>query len=253
MSLEKDKIKELLESGRPVREILKELDLTVGSFYRLLEKTGLKHRREREDSYFPKSGPGAYLLGVLLGDGDLSLFARGVYRLRLYQDSRYPSLIKKWVSICQVCFPNNKVSVSPHTSGKCTIIAVYSKGLDNLPFSPGKGKKCYQKMEIPAWVLEDRGYCRDVITGLIESDGCIYRDNIKSYSYTRVSFSTSSEDLKNFFVKVSEQEGFSPYVKETKAPNCPIEGEISKKVTSYTLRILNGEDFMKRFNLAFKR
>jgi hypothetical protein len=37
----------------------------------------------------------AYLLGLYLGDGCLSLHARNVWRLRIFQDARYTGLVEE--------------------------------------------------------------------------------------------------------------------------------------------------------------
>jgi hypothetical protein len=48
----------------------------------------------------------AYLLGLYLGDGHLSKHARDVYKLRIYQDNKYPSLIHQCKIAMHWTIPN---------------------------------------------------------------------------------------------------------------------------------------------------
>src|SRR5581483_6251961 len=53
----------------------------------------------------------AYLLGLYLGDGTISGSRRGVYRLRIFMDSRCPKIIGETVRAMQAVMPRNKVNV----------------------------------------------------------------------------------------------------------------------------------------------
>src|SRR4051794_15384626 len=53
----------------------------------------------------------AYLLGVYLGDGTISLHRKGVYRLRIFMDSRYPAIIAACAEAMAAVMPSNRVSI----------------------------------------------------------------------------------------------------------------------------------------------
>jgi hypothetical protein len=50
-----------------------------------------------------------YLLGVYLGDGSISAHARGVYRLRLHLDLRYPGIVDECERAVRRVAPHNRV------------------------------------------------------------------------------------------------------------------------------------------------
>ncbi len=50
-----------------------------------------------------------YLLGLYLGDGCLSAHPRGVYKLRVSLDSKYPNIIASAVRAIQAVLPGNSV------------------------------------------------------------------------------------------------------------------------------------------------
>ena len=66
----------------------------------------------------------AYLLGLYLGDGCISDHGRGVYRLRIVQDSKYQNLIRECVIAMHWVLPNKVGFVKQQG---CTEISSYSK------------------------------------------------------------------------------------------------------------------------------
>src|SRR5947208_16918516 len=77
---------------------------------------------------FAQLPPGAYsyLLGVYLGDGTVSSFER-TSGLRVFMDSRYPSIIAEVVGAMQAVMPRNLASVYPHPRHNFVVITSYSK------------------------------------------------------------------------------------------------------------------------------
>jgi hypothetical protein len=51
----------------------------------------------------------AYLFGLYLGDGTISRSRRGVYRLRITMDSRYPQIIEECAGAIAAVMPHNRV------------------------------------------------------------------------------------------------------------------------------------------------
>ena len=58
-----------------------------------------------------------YLLGLYLGDGTISRHRRGVFRLRVFLDLRYPEIINACEAAMRVVAPLSKVHRLNRTSG----------------------------------------------------------------------------------------------------------------------------------------
>ena len=54
--------------------------------------------------------PYAYLLGLYLGDGCISAHARGVYRIRVHLDLRYPGIVAECEAALRELMPTNRVN-----------------------------------------------------------------------------------------------------------------------------------------------
>lgn len=73
-------------------------------------------------------GPYGYLLGLYLGDGCLSEHRRGVFRLRVTLDIRYPGIVRECgVAMRQLC--GNRVCVQPKRRENAVEVSTYSKQL----------------------------------------------------------------------------------------------------------------------------
>ena len=142
---------------------------------------------------YPHTNQSAYLMGVALGDGDISVVGRSL-RLRLFCDNKYPALMKRWKIACKGVFGS---SVNTISWGKnCTVVYIYSVMLRDFPWRPKCGKKWEQRVSIPEWITNNDEFLVPCIRGLFESDGCIYTQTIKgkkkNYSYKRINFKNSS-------------------------------------------------------------
>jgi len=73
----------------------------------------------------------SYLVGVALGDGNLSNPNGRAVRLRITCDNKYPNIIKNIVKTIKKILPLNKVSLVKRTKN-CTDISCYSNQLENL-------------------------------------------------------------------------------------------------------------------------
>lgn len=113
----------------------------------------------------------AYLLGLYLGDGHLSKHERDVYKLRIYQDNRYPFLIHQ----CQIAMH----WVVPNVVGLvqkegCKEIYSFSKHWICLFPQHGAGPKHKRSIILEPWqqwVAFER-HPLMLLRGLIHSDGC---------------------------------------------------------------------------------
>jgi hypothetical protein len=73
----------------------------------------------------------AFIVGVSLGDGNLSNPNGRATRLRITLDSKYPDIIDTVTTSLQLLFPQNKVSLV-HRKDHCIDVSVYSNKVDTL-------------------------------------------------------------------------------------------------------------------------
>jgi hypothetical protein len=70
----------------------------------------------------------SYVIGLAIGDGNLSNPNGRATRLRITCDKKYPLLIERIISSLQSLLPQNKVSIVVRKDG-CMDISVYSNHL----------------------------------------------------------------------------------------------------------------------------
>jgi len=146
----------------------------------------------------------AYLIGLALGDGNLSNPNGRAVRLRITCDKKYPKLIKRVISLLQELFPKNKVSLI-NRSDSCVDISCYSNKLEKLLGWKAKGgSKIKQNLSIPNWVKNDVNYIKPCLRGLIETDGSVYYDR----KYLMVNFVTVIPTLADDFETLVKKLGF---------------------------------------------
>ena len=73
----------------------------------------------------------AYIIGVALGDGNLSNPNGRAIRLRVTCDLKYPKIIERICLTIQKLFPKNKVSIVKRIDSCCDI-SCYSNKWENL-------------------------------------------------------------------------------------------------------------------------
>lgn len=71
----------------------------------------------------------AYIVGVALGDGNLSCPNGRAVRLRISCDIKYSDIINEIATNLKIVFPTNKVSLCKHSSENCVDVSVYSNKL----------------------------------------------------------------------------------------------------------------------------
>lgn len=157
----------------------------------------------------------AYIVGVALGDGNLSNPNGRAVRLRITCATIYPKIVKEIMSALKILFPNNKVSAKKRNDSHCLDISIYSNKL--LYLLPWKvGSKAKQHAHVPSWILSNQHYTRLCLKGLIQTDGCIYIDR----GYRMVNFTNNTkilaEDVHNMFIQL----GYKPsFMKVRLGPN----------------------------------
>ena len=155
-----------------------------------------------------------YLLGLYLGDGCLSAQRKGVWRLRIVQDMRYPYLIGE-CKLAMSAVTLSRVSVQPKIG--CVEIGASWKHWVHLFPQHGAGPKWLRPIVMLPWQQElIDAFPGPLLRGLIHSDGCRALNTIKytratevirSYAYPRYMFSNNSDDIRRLFTDTCDHLG----------------------------------------------
>lgn len=179
----------------------------------------------------------AYVIGVALGDGNLSNPNGRAVRLRVTCDKKYPNLIKEIRNAIQVVMPNNKVSLVNRKDNAIDVSCYSNKWPNILGWTPGKGPKHNQNISIPAWIKNSKQYARFCIRGLIQTDGSIYKDR----GYLMVNLTGINRKLLNDAKNLLVYLGYDPQLYKFK----------TKTKHRFNLRVSkNVEKLVKELNLS---
>lgn len=144
----------------------------------------------------------AYVLGIYLGDGNISK-VRDVYRLRVSLDARYPNIISRCKEALETLLPDNKASlVEIYYKGRVSHIDVsmfYKRWIDLLP-QHGAGKKHTRSIQLHDW--QERivaAYPLEFFRGLYHSDGSRINNRVNGKVYPRYQFTNTSPDIVKLF------------------------------------------------------
>jgi hypothetical protein len=145
----------------------------------------------------------AYLLGIYLGDGCLSLTPRGVWRLRVVLDTRYPGIIDAVRHAMSTVRRGHPVGLQAK-QGNCVEVSMYWKHWLCLFPQHGQGPKHEREIVLADWQQRIVDVERHAfLCGLIDSDGCritaTYREKKAVRKYGRYVFSNRSEDIHRLF------------------------------------------------------
>ena len=133
----------------------------------------------------------AYVVGVALGDGNLSNPNGRAVRLRITCDSKYPYLISKIEKSIKKIAPLNKVS-RINRADMAVDISCYSNDWERvLGWKAKGGSKMNQKVSVPSWIFKNKDYIKACLRGLFETDGSVYKDR----KYLTVNFVTEIPTL----------------------------------------------------------
>ena len=183
----------------------------------------------------------AYIIGVAIGDGNLSNPNGRAVRLRISCDTQYPKLIEKMSSAVQKICPTNKVSFVLKKGKRCGDISCYS---NTWPILLGwnVGAKYDQDIHIPEWIRENKKHSIACLKGLIETDGAVYFDR----KYKSVIFTSIIKNIAGEVFDIITKLGFKPkiYKVEPKSDD----GNIRK--TRYNVRLTKNVDkFLKKVKI----
>ena len=140
----------------------------------------------------------AYLLGLYLGDGCIATHHRGVYRLRIILDEKYPGILSEAERAMQSVMPFSRVGRVQRPG--CVEVGSYSKAWPCLFPQHGPGKKHHRAIVLTDWQREIvRRHPELLLRGLIHSDGCRFMNTGTGWTYPRYSFTNLSGDIKRIF------------------------------------------------------
>lgn len=145
--------------------------------------------------------PYSYLLGLYLGDGCLSATKKGVYRLRVALDAKYPGIIAACQAAMTLVLPNR---VGVIDCGGYVHVNAYSKHWICLFPQHGEGPKHARDILLHPWQarLALEQCARPFLRGLVHSDGDRGLNRIAGrYDYPRYLFSNRSDDIRELFVR----------------------------------------------------
>ena len=141
----------------------------------------------------------SYLLGFYLGDGTVSAGPRGVFALRIVNDSRYPAVIAEVAVAMAAVMPRNRVGFIQRRG--CAEIVSRSKSWPCLVPQHGRGTKHERVIRLSEWQAEIVGRRpQQFVRGLLHSDGCritnfAVSERFGRYEYPRYLFSNASRDV----------------------------------------------------------
>lgn len=128
----------------------------------------------------------AYVLGVAIGDGNLSNPNGRAVCLRVTCDDKYPGIKNRIKVSLQKLLSENKVSEYKRPRN-CSDIYCYSNKLEEiLGWKSNAGSKFTQNVTVPKWIFSKNTYIKHCLKGLIETDGSLYYDR----NYLCVNFTT---------------------------------------------------------------
>jgi hypothetical protein len=144
----------------------------------------------------------AYLLGLYLGDGNLTRGRRDVFALNIACCDAYPGLITAAREAITAAMPANKVFAVGKVG--CTLLKSTSKHWPCLFPQHGPGRKHTRSIALEPWQQEIvQAFPGAFVKGLFHSDGCRVTNRVRRpcadgdrwYAYPRYFFSNESADI----------------------------------------------------------
>jgi hypothetical protein len=139
-----------------------------------------------------------HMFGLNLGDGCLSASPRGLFKLRVFLDVKYPGIIDDAMSsISAVKGGSASVALRPKN---CVEVYCYWRSWPCLIPQHGAGKKHERPIVLEPWqvALVDR-WPEALLRGLIQSDDCRFLNTGRNWICPRYSFANKSADNRSIF------------------------------------------------------
>ena len=157
----------------------------------------------------------AYVIGLALGDGNLSNPNGRAVRLRITCDTKYQNLIKRAFLAVQKLLPDNKTAIVKRAKTFCDISCYSNQWEKLLGWKAKNGSKYKQNVSVPQWIKDNKNYSKYCLRGLLETDGSIYFDR----GYKMANFVTIIPALAESFMELINKLGFEARVYKLKSPN----------------------------------
>lgn len=189
------------------------------------------------DNMLPNKGETlAYVIGLAIGDGNLSNPNGRAIRLRITCDNRYPKLRTRIIKAVQKIMPDNKVSLIIRKQNCCDVSCYSNKWEKLLGWKAKNGPKHKQNIRIPRWIIENKKFSAECLRGLIETDGSIYSDR----GYKMINFVTIMPRLAKDVMQIIKNINFKSNLYKIK----------TSSADKYTVRISkNTKEFIKKISL----
>lgn len=149
-----------------------------------------------------------YVIGVALGDGNLSNPNKRAVRLRITCDTKYKKIIENIIKSIKIILPKNKVSIVKREKNYIDISCYSNKWESLLGWKVGLGSKYKQKISVPKWIINNKKFTLLCLRGLLETDGSIYLDR----KYKMANFVTIIPSLAADVMTMIEKIGFKPNI-----------------------------------------
>lgn len=151
----------------------------------------------------------AELIGVILGDGNISEFPR-TERLLIISNSNNAGFIKRYTNLVEKLF-NKKAAVYQVRGTHATRIGIYQKFISERLGVPCGNRKDL-RYKLPTWISTNRYNLLSWLRGLFEAEGSL---SIHRPTYTyNFQFSNKNESLLNLVEKYLKLLGFRPERRE---------------------------------------
>ena len=207
------------EEGLGARRVARRLGIPLGTVRDWHAGKLPRHSREmdRDGSPLPPACPRCnqdehrftelgsayvYLLGLYLGDGSISSHPRGVYKLRVFLDKKYPQIVDECAQSMGKVMPDNAVG-RRLTISNCWEVYSYSRSWPCLFPQHGPGMKHTRRIWLAEWQQElAERWPEALLRGMIQSDGCRFintRGKSDSWSAPRYEFKNVSTDITSIF------------------------------------------------------
>ncbi|MEV8564156.1 helix-turn-helix domain-containing protein [Streptomyces sp. NPDC051322] len=221
----RQKALDLIRSGSRNADVARQLNVPLGTVSYWLHMDRAKRGekvRTRPSLLCPRCNDRpldraaySYLLGLYLGDGHISHYAKHkVPSLMITCDDAWPGLQDAVESAMKAVFPHN-ATCRVRREG-CHNIKVYFKHLTCLFPQHGPGRKHERPIILESWqqtIVDEHPW--EFIRGLIHSDGCrninwttrIVGGERKRYEYPRYWFTNVSDDIRRLYTNTLDKLG----------------------------------------------
>ena len=150
----------------------------------------------------------AYLLGLYLGDGHVAAHPRGVFRLRVFLDDRYPAIVEECRDAVETFSTERTLRSGVVSSRGCVYVSSYWKHWPCVFPQHGPGPKHLRAIRLEVWQDEIvRAFPQQFLRGLVHSDGCRVHNRVGGRRYVRYMFCNHSADIAALFERACADAG----------------------------------------------